>query len=69
MKAACLIIFALALALAGCTQNIPGVEISDEERAACAAQKNCTVWTEQQLENVAKHFYRMGQQASKGSSI
>jgi len=66
MKTALII---LSLALAGCTQNIAGVEITDEERAACAAQKNCTVWNEQQLENVAKHFFRAGQQSVKGSSI
>lgn len=63
------LLFLVALALAGCKKNIPGVEITEEERAACAVEKNCTVWTEQQLRNVAEHFYRMVQQSPKGGSI
>lgn len=58
----------ICLLLAGCTQNIPGVEITEEERKACAVQ-GCTVWTEQQLENVARHFYQKGKRSDGGKSI
>lgn len=65
----------LALSLAGSgyfnyqdytAPMIPGVEIKDEERAICQAN-GCTVWSNQQLENVARHFYREGYTAGSKS--
>lgn len=48
----------LALLLTGCS-SIPGVVISDDERAACEAQ-GCTVWSLQQLESLARRFLQEG---------
>ena len=49
-----------ALAIAGCAApkapEIEGVTISPEERQACA-EKGCTVWTEEELQRMARHFF------------
>lgn len=49
--------------LAGCS-TIPGVTMSDAERRACEAQ-GCTVWTDAELNNLAKDFFLKGYQAGK----
>jgi len=50
----------VAILLAGCATNINGVLITDEEREACAALQDCTVWSKEQLQGLATHFYRAG---------
>ena len=51
------------LLLTGCA-SMKGVEASDEERAACAAQ-GCTVWTERELRELVKRAAQMGYEAGK----
>jgi len=48
-----------ALLLTGCASMPAGVEMSEEEAAACKAQ-GCTVWTPLELENVAREFFKRG---------
>lgn len=62
MNAAALL--AIALMLGGCATTIPGVQISDEERAACAAQ-GCTVWTRAELEALVIEAMRRGVEAAR----
>lgn len=58
-----------ATAIAGCAAtksppeppSIPGVQISTEERQACAAQ-GCTVWTEEALKAFGQQVFRQGVQ-------
>ncbi len=57
MKAAII----MALLLSGCS-TITGVEITEAERKACEAH-GCTVWTQQELEGMARKFFRGGYQA------
>lgn len=59
------VILILALVLSGCA-TIKGIEISDEERAACEAQ-GCTVWTQEELQRLAKQFFLQGYQAGRKS--
>jgi len=61
MKAA---ILAIVL-LSGCA-NLPGVEITDEERAACEAQ-GCTVWTRAELQKLVQLAMKRGYEAAKKS--
>lgn len=49
----------LALLLSGCASLPAGVEMSEEEAAACKSQ-GCTVWTPLELENVAREFFKRG---------
>lgn len=56
----------LCLLLAGCS-SIPGVVISDEERKVCEAAGNCTVWTLEELESLARRFLREGYENGKRS--
>lgn len=51
----------ISLSLLGCA-NIKGVTISEEERIVCAEQ-GCTVWTDEELEGLAIHFYQEGYKA------
>lgn len=53
------------LALTGCA-TLKGVEISDEERAACEAS-GCSVWTRAELENLVREAMRRGYLAGKKS--
>lgn len=53
-----------AIALGGCAATIPGVEISDEERAMCA-QQGCTVWTRAELEAPVIEAMRRGVEAAR----
>ena len=56
----------LALLLAGCAQLPKGVEMTDDERAACEAQ-GCSVWTLAELQKLvqiaAKRGYDMGRKS------
>ena len=55
----------IALLLTGCA-SIKGLEITDDERKACAVQ-SCTAWTEEQLARVARHFYLDGYKTAQQS--
>ena len=48
-------------ALSGCSA-IKGVAISESERRACESI-GCSVWTEQELDALARHFFNKGYQA------
>ena len=50
--------------LAGCAQ-LSGVQITDAERKACEKQADCTIWTPQELENMARHFFGQGYKAGR----
>ena len=52
----------LCVLLAGCASTT-GVQIDDKERAACAAE-GCTVWTERELLQLARKFFREGWDAA-----
>lgn len=56
---------ALALALTGCA-SIPGLKITDEERAACEAQ-GCTPWTDAELRDLAHRAIQYGYQQGRKS--
>jgi hypothetical protein len=52
---------ALALCLlSGCATTIEGVTISDEDRAACRASQDCSVWTLQELGDLVQRAYSAG---------
>jgi len=53
-----------AIALGGCAATIPGVQISDGERALCAEQ-GCTVWTQAELEALVREAMRRGIEAAR----
>lgn len=59
-------VFVLCLLLAGCASMPAGVEMSEEEAAACKSQ-GCTVWTPIELQNVAREFFKRGYEAGKKS--
>jgi len=52
-----------ALLLSGCT-TLKGVEATDDERKACAAE-TCTVWTERELRELVRRAMKMGFDAGK----
>ena len=56
---------AFAAVLSGCAQ-LPGVTITDAERATCEAQ-GCTVWTQGELESLARKFFKGGYAAGAKS--
>ena len=47
------------IVLASCASLPAGVTMTDDERAACAAQ-GCTVWSQQELQGLALKFFREG---------
>lgn len=55
-----------ALLLTGCTSVPEGVQIDDEERAACAAQ-GCAVFTLDELQTLSERWYKKGFNAGKNS--
>ena len=61
MKTAILAI--VILTLTGCA-TLKGVEISDDERAACEAD-GCTVWTRGELEELVREAMMRGYQAAQ----
>ena len=58
---ASLFLLLMLAALSGCSA-IKGVAISESERRACEAI-GCSVWTEQELDALARHFFNKGYQA------
>lgn len=63
MKTAILAI--VILTLTGCA-TLKGVEISDDERAACEAD-GCTVWTKAELEMLVREAMKQGYLAGRKS--
>lgn len=55
------LIFVLGVVLSGCA-SLPGVAMTDDERKACEAS-GCTVWTQRQLEGLARRFFQQGYNA------
>lgn len=58
-------VFAFAAVLTGCAQ-LKGVTLNDAERAACEAQ-GCTVWTQSELESLARKAFKSGYAAGAKS--
>lgn len=56
----------LSALLTGCASLPPGVEMTDDERAACEAQ-GCTVWTMDELRKLIGMAMRKGYEAGKKS--
>ena len=56
----------LSALLCGCASLPPGVEMTDDERAACEAQ-GCTVWTMGELRKLIGMAMRKGYEAGKKS--
>ena len=56
----------LSMLLSGCVSLPPGVEMTDDERAACEAQ-GCTVWTMDELRKLIGMAMRKGYEAGKKS--
>ena len=56
----------IALILTGCASLPPGVEMTDDERAACEAS-GCTVWTMDELRKLIGMAMRKGYEAGKKS--
>lgn len=61
LHAALYVVLLLAV-LSGCSRGMPGVAVTDEERETCAAN-GCTVWTKQELDSLARHFFQKGYDA------
>ena len=57
--------YLLVLLLSGCA-SFAGVQMDDKERAACAVE-GCSVWTDKELESMAKHIFNRGYEAGKKS--
>ena len=55
---ASLFLLLMLAALSGCSA-IKGVAISESERRACESI-GCSVWTEQELDSLARHFFNKG---------
>lgn len=61
-----------AILLAGCT-SIPGVQVTEDERKACAIladappEQQCSVWSIPELQRLAREFFMRGYQAGKSS--
>jgi len=55
----------LALMLSGCA-SFEGVKMDEDERKACAVA-TCSVWTDKELEGMAKHIFNRGYAAGKKS--
>ena len=56
----------LSMLLSGCASLPPGVEMTDDERAACEAQ-GCTVWTMDEFRKLIGMALRKGYEAGKKS--
>lgn len=58
---ASLFVVLMLAALSGCSA-IKGVAITESERKACEST-GCSVWTEQELDALARHFFKKGYEA------
>ena len=56
----------IALILTGCASLPDGVQMTDEERTACAAS-GCAVFTEAELRVFAAEFFKRGDLAGRKS--
>ena len=56
----------IALLLSGCASLPPGVQMTESERVACAAE-TCTVWTMAELRKLISVAIKRGYEAGKGS--
>jgi len=54
-----------ALLLSGCA-TLKGVEATDDERKACAAE-TCTVWTNRELRELVRRALQQGFEAGKAN--
>lgn len=52
--------------LSGCASFPAGLEITDDERAACEAE-GCSVWTQSELEKLVRAAMLRGYQAGRKS--
>jgi len=57
--------YLLVLLLSGCA-SFAGVQMDDKERAACAVE-GCSVWTDKELEGMARQFFNWGYEEGKKS--
>ncbi|OUL98534.1 hypothetical protein [Variovorax sp. JS1663] len=55
-----------ALILAGCATPRDGIRVSEEEAIACKAQ-GCSVWTQDELMELAREIFRRGVEAGRGN--
>lgn len=70
------VVVVVVAAIAGCAAtksppeppSIPGVQISTEERQACANQ-GCTVWTDDELKALAQRAFMMGLQQGRQRTL
>lgn len=62
------LILSAAVLLCGCAALPEGVQMSDEEREACKAH-GCTVWTEEELQQVFIEGVKRGMQMSRQRSL
>lgn len=56
----------IALLISGCANLPPGVEMTEDERAACAAQ-GCSVWTFDELQRLVNMVMQRGYAAGRKS--
>jgi len=56
------LIFVPGVVLSGCASLPGGVAMTDDERKACEAS-GCTVWTQGELEGLARRFFQQGYNA------
>jgi hypothetical protein len=54
-----------AALLSGCATTIDGVTVTDEDRAACRASQDCSVWTLQELGELARRAFSAGVQRAR----
>ena len=55
----------LVLLLSGCATLPAGVQMTEDERAACAESKDCTVWMLDELHQLANIAMQKGYRAGK----
>jgi len=55
----------LVLILAGCASLPEGVAMTDDERKACTASQDCTVWTVAELQKLIRSAMQRGFDAGK----
>ena len=57
--------FIIIVLLAGCAQLPEGVAMTDDERKACAASQDCSVWTVAELQKLIRAAMQRGFDAGK----
>ena len=56
---------AILVLLAGCASLPEGVAMTDDERKACAASQDCSVWTVAELQKLIRAAIQRGFDAGK----